>query len=244
MDGRKMAKSAGNFQRVTELAERGIDPLAYRYLVLTSRYRHKLEYSDESLDAAAAALASLRARLVSLGPPPADGPWAASPVLEAGAAPDRPIGVAAGPAGHGRTEPVPLTDRAHAPAAPLSIGGQALHDRFVAALDDDLDMPTALAVVRETLRADLSADERRWLVLDADFVLGLGLDGVWAAANAGEAPGVIPTDVLARVESRDAARRAGDYATADAIRDALASDGWLVTDSPDGPRVSRSERGR
>ena len=38
MGGHKMAKSAGNFQRVTELAERGLDPLAFRYLVLTSRY--------------------------------------------------------------------------------------------------------------------------------------------------------------------------------------------------------------
>ena len=70
MAGRKMAKSAGNFQRVTELAERGLDPLAFRYLTLTSRYGRKLNYSDESLDAAAAGLASLRARLAALGPPP------------------------------------------------------------------------------------------------------------------------------------------------------------------------------
>ena len=33
-------------------------------------------------------------------------------------------------------------------------------------------MPGALAVVREILRSDLPADERRWLVLDADAVLG------------------------------------------------------------------------
>ena len=51
MSGRKMAKSAGNFERVTELVDRGIDPLALRYLALTSRYRHKLDYSDESIGA-------------------------------------------------------------------------------------------------------------------------------------------------------------------------------------------------
>ena len=61
MDGRKMSKSAGNFQRVTELVERGIDPLAFRYLTLTSRYGRKLEYTDRSIAAAAAALESLRA---------------------------------------------------------------------------------------------------------------------------------------------------------------------------------------
>ncbi len=77
MDGKKMAKSAGNFQRVTELVDRGIDPLAFRYLTLTSRYGRKLEYSDRSIAAADAALASLRAGLRALGPPPVDGPWAA-----------------------------------------------------------------------------------------------------------------------------------------------------------------------
>ncbi|MBA2382003.1 MAG: cysteine--tRNA ligase, partial [Chloroflexi bacterium] len=63
MAGRKMAKSAGNFQRVTELAERGLDPLVFRYLALTSRYGRTLNYSDTSLAAASAGLASLRARL-------------------------------------------------------------------------------------------------------------------------------------------------------------------------------------
>ena len=84
MAGRKMAKSAGNFQRVTELIDEGIDPLAFRYLVLTSRYGHKLNYSDESIGAASSALASLRGRLAALGPPPETGPWAAPAVLTAG----------------------------------------------------------------------------------------------------------------------------------------------------------------
>ena len=84
MSGKKMAKSAGNFQRVTELAERGVDPLALRYLAMTSRYGHKLEYSDASIAGAAAALASLRARLRALGPPPADGPWSAPVPIHAG----------------------------------------------------------------------------------------------------------------------------------------------------------------
>ena len=39
MSGRKMAKSAGNFQRVTELTDRGIEPLALRYLALTVAVR-------------------------------------------------------------------------------------------------------------------------------------------------------------------------------------------------------------
>ena len=81
MAGRKMAKSAGNFQRITELAEAGIGPLAFRYLCLTARYARKLDYSDVSIAAAATAFGSLGSRLRALGPAPADGPWAAPPVL-------------------------------------------------------------------------------------------------------------------------------------------------------------------
>ena len=154
-----MAKSAGNFQRVTELADRGLDPLAFRYLVLTSRYSRKLEYSDRSLDAAAAALGSLRAGLRALGTRPTDGPWAAPPPRCGRALPatGRPASRRVPPA----MAPRPIgrrsrsRDRATAPAAPLSDGGRALHDRFVAAIDDDLDMPVALALLREILRAPL-----------------------------------------------------------------------------------------
>ena len=78
-----MAKSAGNFQRITELAEAGFEPLAFRYLALTSRYGRKLNYSDRSLAAAASALDSLRVRLRALGPPPAQGPWRAPAVVRA-----------------------------------------------------------------------------------------------------------------------------------------------------------------
>ena len=231
VSGHKMAKSAGNFERVTELANRGIDPLALRYLALTSRYRHKLEYTPESLAGAAAGLESLRSLLRALGPPPAAGPWAAPPLIRAGVAPDRPVGLAEGISGHGRSEDAspdgPLPDRAGAPAAPVSTAGRELHDRFVAAIDDDLDLPTALTIVRETARSALPDEERRWLILDADAVLGLGLDGAWATQPAAEAP----ERVNALVAERAAARAAGDYARADGIRAELADLGWDVVDS-------------
>jgi cysteinyl-tRNA synthetase len=236
MAGRKMAKSAGNFQRVTELIDEGIDPLAFRYLVLTSRYGHKLNYSDASISGAAAALGSLRSRLAGLGPPPVEGPWVAPLVLAAGAAGDRPEGTATGAAGFGEGESYAVADRAHGePAAPLSPGGLTLHDRFVAALDDDLDLPTALVVVREILRSDLTADERRWLVLDADAVLGLDLHRVWETGDEVETS----PEVDAKLAERDAARAARDYERADALRDEIAGLGWDVIDGPEGSTVRR-----
>ena len=238
MAGRKMAKSAGNFQRVTELAERGLDPLAFRYLALTSRYGRKLNYSDTSLDAAATALGSLRSRLAALGPPPSDGPWAAPPILRAGRAADRPTGVADGVVGLGDGGSGPVADRAHDPQVPFSPAGRGLHDRFVDAIDDDLDLPTALAVIREALRADLPVDERRWLVLDADAVLGLDLDLVWAdAGREGGGEGGVPHEVADLVAARTAARAARDFARADALRDEVAALGWEIEDGPAGPAV-------
>ena len=242
--GRKMAKSTGNFERVTELRDRGIDPLAFRYLVLTVRYGRKLNFSDSSMDASAAALASLRAHLAVLGPPPDDGPWAAPAALRAGSAGSRPQGVAEGVGGHQADPSIaagslafPLADRAGSPAAPLSPLGRRLHDRFAAAIDDDLDLPTAIAVVRETLKADLPADERRWLVLDADLVLGLDLDRAWAPGAGGGAAAEtddLPPGAASLLEARSAARAARDWARADELRDELAALGIEVIDGPDG----------
>ena len=245
MAGRKMAKSAGNFQRVTELVERGLDPLAFRYLLLTSRYGRKLNYSDASLDAAAAGLASLRSRLAALGPPPTEGPWVAPAVLRAGEAGPRPVGEAAGVAGFGDAGGFIVSDRAGAPTTPLSPAGRDRHDRFVAAIDDDLDLPAALALVRETVRAsDIPVDERRWLVLDADAILGLdlhrALDPAGGGASAtGEATPDIPAAIAALVTEREAARAARDFARADALRAELAAAGWEVIDGPDGSTVRR-----
>jgi cysteinyl-tRNA synthetase len=238
VSGHKMAKSAGNIERVTALAERGIDPLAFRYLALTSRYRHKLEYTPESLAGAAAGLASLRSRLRAMGPPPADGAWAGPPVVRAGVAADRPIGVATGTSGHGGEADVTLTDRAKDPSAPLSPAGREVHDRFVAAIDDDLDLPTALTVIREALKADLTDDQRRWLALDADAVLGLGLDTVWAS----EAPTEVPAAIEALLADRTAARQGRDFARADAIRAEIAEEGWDIVDGPDGPTLKMKVR--
>ena len=239
--GKKMAKSAGNIERIADVAARGIDPLAFRALCLTSRYRHKLEYTDESLAAAAAGLSSLRAALAAQGPAPAAGSWAAPPALRAGSAGDRPIGSVDGVAGNGDGFGPELADRAHAPSVPLSDAGRAFHDRFVAALDDDLDLPTAMAVVREVLRSDLPADERRWIVLDADFVLGLDLDRV-VGSDAALAADVaaVSEEVQALVEERAAARERRDFGRADEIRSELADLGWEVVDSVDGSTVHRT----
>ena len=63
LSGARMAKSAGNFFRITELEEQGYDPLAFRYLALQAKYRTRLNFSIEGLAGADRALRQLRARV-------------------------------------------------------------------------------------------------------------------------------------------------------------------------------------
>jgi cysteinyl-tRNA synthetase len=56
----KMAKSAGNIIRTTDLPSKGFDPLDFRYLALQAHYRSKLDFTEEAMRAASAGLARLR----------------------------------------------------------------------------------------------------------------------------------------------------------------------------------------
>lgn len=60
VEGQKMSKSIGNIFTLDNLEEKGFDPLAFRYLILTAHYRTKLNFTWESLEAAAEALKRLR----------------------------------------------------------------------------------------------------------------------------------------------------------------------------------------
>jgi cysteinyl-tRNA synthetase len=73
LSGTRMAKSAGNFIRITEVEEQGHDPLAFRYLALQARYRTKLSFSPEGLAGADRVLRQLRARVAEWRSGP-DGP--------------------------------------------------------------------------------------------------------------------------------------------------------------------------
>ena len=61
VDGKKMAKSAGNFYTLQDIIDKGFDPLAFRIKVLQSHYRSQANFTWESLEAAQNALVNLRA---------------------------------------------------------------------------------------------------------------------------------------------------------------------------------------
>ena len=62
----KMSKSKGEFLTISLLESKGYDPLAYRYLCLTSHYRKQLMFSYEILDNASQSYQKLKSRVLSL----------------------------------------------------------------------------------------------------------------------------------------------------------------------------------
>ncbi len=58
VDGRKMSKSLNNFYTLDDIKEKGIDPLAFRLLVLQSHYRSQSNFTWENLQAAQNSLAN------------------------------------------------------------------------------------------------------------------------------------------------------------------------------------------
>ncbi|MGW7353662.1 cysteine--tRNA ligase [Streptomyces sp. NPDC054784] len=123
---------------------------------------------------------------------------------------------------------------------------------FAEAMDDDLGVPQALAVVHTTVRqgnSALTADDKdtavaRGAELRAMLgVLGLDpLDARWSADGGGAGGrgdalhGVVDSLVSLVLEQRQAARERKDYAAADAIRDRLQRSGLVIEDTPAGPR--------
>ncbi len=127
--------------------------------------------------------------------------------------------------------------------------GAARPAEFDAAMDDDLGVPQALAVVHDTVRAgnaalaegDLAtARAARDAVAAMTDVLGVNpYAEPWSdQSDDGAARRALGPLVDVVLQQRAAARERRDFAVADALRDGLAESGILVEDTPAGPRWS------
>ncbi len=127
----------------------------------------------------------------------------------------------------------------------------ALPDAFTAAMDDDLRVPEALAVVFDHVRdgntllqGGDSAALRQNLAAVRRMLGLLGLDPLsepWARRDGGalgteRLGGVLDSLVTSLLKQRDEARGRRDFETADAIRTQLTAAGIVVEDTPAGPR--------
>ena len=102
--------------------------------------------------------------------------------------------------------------------------------RFWDTIETDLDLPGALALTWELVRSELPGRAKMDLLLEFDDMFGLDLDKA-PAENA------VAYEVTTALEVRGGHRERSDYVTADSLRGKLASDGYVVEDTPGGTRA-------
>ena len=137
----------------------------------------------------------------------------------------------------------------------LGFGGMLvaadLPEAFAAALDDDLGVPQALAIVHETVRAgnaaldagDASAAGRAAVQVGRmTGILGMNpADPQWARDGGGAEASALDALVQSMLHQRAQARADKDWAAADRIRDAIAAAGITLEDTPDGTHWSLTD---
>jgi cysteinyl-tRNA synthetase len=206
----KMSKSLGNFTTLPDLLER-YDARAYRLLVLRAHYRSPMEVTPDTLADAEKGLERLDALARRFG----EGDLLAA----------SPDGVVVAGREAGGVETSAVDEDAVA--------------AFRARMDDDLDTPGALAGIFELVTAAHSAadagDEERGIRLAHTVAVLLAALGLPLRDESGE----VDEAASHLVAARDEARRAKDFARADALRDELTALGWTVEDTPSGTAIHR-----
>ena len=111
--------------------------------------------------------------------------------------------------------------------------------KFCTAMDDDLNTPDALAavfdLVKEINTLSAASSKAALETAAAAFDEITGVLGLLYNRKKDE----VPAEVTALVEKRAAAKKAKDWATADAIRAQLTELGWAVKDTAQGPQLSK-----
>jgi cysteinyl-tRNA synthetase len=115
-----------------------------------------------------------------------------------------------------------------------------LLQKFTAALADDLNISAAWAAVFDWVRdtnkrlaenslppAEAAAALAAWEKVDS--VLGIGT----------KTEAEIPADIQSLADQRTAAKKAKDFPRADALRNELKAKGWVIEDTPKGPKLKK-----
>ncbi|MCX7523390.1 cysteine--tRNA ligase [Microbacterium sp. STN6] len=204
VNGQKMSKSLGNSVYAADLFAKA-RPIVVRYYLGSAHYRSTIDFTDNSLVEAEAALERI------------------SGFLE-------------------------RVDRRLAGTRFAGTGAQMVPDAFANAMDDDLAVPEALAVLHDTVRAGnaaldgeelAAAASARGAVVAMTEVLGINpLSPQWSSQADAPAHAALGVLVEHRLAARQRARADRDWGEADRIRDELAAAGITIEDTPSGAHWS------
>ena len=185
VDGEKMSKSKGNFYRLSDIEAKGFDPLALRYLYMTSQYRSFLNFTWESLTSASHAYNSLKSFCTLLEPKD----------------------------GHVISTNTKTVEFQH---------------KFTDALEDDLNMPRALAVLWDVIKSTISNADKYLLLESFDTVLGLNIFSSQAEKE------IIPEAVTKLLAKRNELRSKKLYVESDEVRKQIEMAGYSIEDTSKG----------
>jgi cysteinyl-tRNA synthetase len=196
VEGRKMAKRLGNYYTLRDLTGKGFDPMAIRYLMISTHYRQQLNFTFSGLEAAKNTvdrLANFMRRLLSA---------------------------------QGKHSGVELEKLVN-----------SVQKSFEQAMDDDLNISTALAALFDFIREANNLLDRNMVGKEeAQNVCGLVLrfDKVLGVIGEVRKEEKLPKDAQELIRKREEARKAKDWMTADKIREQLKSMGIVIEDTPKG----------
>ncbi|MDZ8086621.1 MAG: cysteine--tRNA ligase [Nostoc sp. DedQUE12b] len=210
VDGQKMSKSLGNFTTIRDLLDRGVDPMAVRLFVLTAQYRTPIDFTDEAIAAATNGWHTIKEGLLF------------------GYQYGKKLGW-----GVGTTSLLPETV-----------------ERFQETVNNDFNFPGGLTVLFELAKelrregniivhegkTETSAEDLQlqWQTL-VTLAGVLGLEAK-IEAETYKSNGLSDTEIEAKIQQRQEARKAKNFAESDRIRDELQAQGITLIDSRDGTR--------
>jgi cysteinyl-tRNA synthetase len=123
-----------------------------------------------------------------------------------------------------------IREIAEAPkTSPPSVGTD-FQEKFLKAINADLNMPRAMAVVQELLKSHRPDSDKLTTIIDFDRILGLDLDKV-------DKTDILPLDIQKMVENRKKARVEKNWEMSDRLRDDIQARGYVVQDTKDGMKV-------
>lgn len=182
LDKQKMSKSQGGFICLSDVIEKRLDPLAYRYMCLSAHYRSQLSFTWDNLQTAQKAYRSLLNRI----------------------------------------------NLSKEEKGDFSIDAkEEFREKFRNLINDDLNMPEALALMWKMLKSNLSGTEKIELIQDFDKIFGLNL----------LQEEILPDSVKDLIIQREKARKEKNWQLADELRSQIKSLGYEIEDHSSGTRI-------
>ena len=107
-------------------------------------------------------------------------------------------------------------------------------ERFHEAINDDLNMPVAMSVVWDVIKADKKSKKLAELLLEFDRVMGIKIE-----EKNDDTISSIPEEIAELLEKRKQAREKKDWTESDRLRDAIKEKGYLVKDTKEGQELEK-----